>query len=152
MSEVEELVGKAMIVYDTWAKDYQTTRSEYEKLISEMRKLRDRGKVTAIRPIPKTVLEDYPNVEFLKLQSREDAFFYVENMTITELRRFVDFVENVVLYDYSYRTIRERNKDMRHILSNYEQPRNDFGLEPDSCINHFIGSKERTPKFINDDD
>ena len=89
---------------------FQNLVDEYNKLIAEKRK----RKILPIRPLPKPVIREFPKNDFLEIKTAEGAEMYLENLDEKELKILLNKVDNILRYNYSYITMRNRVCDLRH--------------------------------------
>lgn len=130
----KELAAKAVEIWEIHAPRYATNLETYHVLLKRKREL----KVQPLHVIKRSVLRDYPDIPFLKLKSIEDVTKFLSKMNEKELRGLVIKLQNVLYYDYCFKTVSNWISEATCQIKNHGQ-RTGFGMDPGS-----ISPKGRT--------
>ena len=81
----EDLIIEAMQLWDIHSARYVTNLKMYYELLERKREL----KVQPLNTIKRSVLRDYPNVVFLKMESPEAAMSFLDDLETKKIRKLI---------------------------------------------------------------
>ncbi len=136
---ISESVAKAMRLWTTYAKAYQTTLSRYKDLLNEKMEL-------GIYPLHKVSLEilrAYPKVEFLTIGTYDEAREYLDKLDVYGVKNVIKEVDDLLSH-YSYVTIKNRVSEFDYQVRTYGGGKKSrrYGVNPDA-IGNGKGSRSR---------
>ena len=124
--------NRAMELWAIYGPRYATNIATYRALLERKRELG----IKPLSKLPQNVLQEYPDIPFLKIDNPTEAKAYLDKLREHERRRLVHRIEYMVDYDYSYRTISTRVTEFEYQVKHYGERRH--GVDPDS-----IGGRNR---------
>ncbi|MBR6532553.1 hypothetical protein IKT64_02155 [Candidatus Saccharibacteria bacterium] len=101
-----ELYIQAMELWKQYSEEYRTICDNYKAKLAEKRRLR----IAPIQRIPTYILDEFPNIEFLKLDSQGAAQQYLLRKTDQEVKKLITVIEKTYLGGVAYITLRDRIK------------------------------------------
>jgi hypothetical protein len=119
-----EDVAKAIQLWAIYAHRYSTNLEVYSELLQKKADLKIRR-----RPISKNVLDDYPEIKFLRIKSKEEALAYLLDLSIPELGRLIEQIEGLE-YNYTYKTVVNWVIEAEYKVSHYGLKAS--GVNPDA--------------------
>lgn len=130
----QELIDRAMRLWETHAESYRTMPLQYQFLLAEKRRLG----IAPLNKIKKCVLDDYPKVPFFAICDAEVARARLNKLSELQLICQIRWLEDVVNYNQAYRTLRNRIIDFTYEVDHYGSLDCPFGLDPDysTCSTH----------------
>ena len=108
------LIQRGMSLWNTTAEEYRTLPFKYLFLVTLSK---ERG--TKIKPITKSKLEDYPDIEFLKILGKSDALeWLMQQKSADPLERTLDKIDLLLETSYAYSSMKSWIIDVAYRLEN----------------------------------
>ena len=108
-----ELRQKIIYLWEMYAESYRTNPIEYAFLQEERRRLR-----LPLRKIPRRIVEEYPEIEVLKILDRNVVIAYLTAMPVGRLDLILKEVENLQ-YNRAFNSVRAYIIDSRWQISHH---------------------------------
>lgn len=124
----------ALEYWDHYAYLYVTWLPRYYALMEEKRALKLRG-----HALKKEILDEFPDIPFFKLKTREEAESFVDGLSKHELDVLLHEIK-CGIESRSYRTVKAKVYDLGYMVRHAKQKKSMFGYDPD-----YIKSKSYHP-------
>lgn len=128
---LEELQEQALRAWKTYAKEYRSLVPEYQRLLSEKRRMKDTVwgcRNMTLHKIKKSTINDLVHIPLFDLKKESDAVVFINSLNYIELTRLIATI-TTALDSYSYKTIRCRIMDYKYEIENYGKKKT-FGVDP----------------------
>ena len=122
----EDLIIEAMEIWDIHSARYVTNLEMYHVLLKQKRELNIR-----LHTIKKSVLRDYPNIIFLKMESQEAAMSFLAALETKKIRKLIIDVQYTLHYDYCFVTVSNWVSEAMYQIKNHNN-KTRFGMDPGS--------------------
>ena len=134
---VPQSIKRALELWEIYGPRYATNVATYRALLERRRELG----IKPLNKLPQIVLQEYPDIPFLKIDSQAEAREYVKKLREHERLQLVHRIEYMVSYDYSYRTISTRVTEFEYQVRHHGERRH--GIDPDSISRQSRGRNRR---------
>ena len=136
----EDYIKEAMKLWDCYGSSYRT----FKGMIMDQRN----GKKQPYR-IPNVAIVEFPTIDFLSMETPEEARRYLEVLEIASIRYIIRTVERLS-DNYGYRFMRERSISYRFVDNRHPSCPfgRTFGMDPDYVMS---GAARRKRHFNNAD-
>ena len=139
-----EMIERAIRLWQVHAESYRTIPLQYHFLLAEKRRLH----ITPLNKIKLSVLEDYPVVPFLTILDEQSARVRLEGMSDLGLIFLIQWIENMVSCNQSYRTLRNRIIDYNYAIEHHNSPECIFGFDPEyATCSRKVSTAKRYPSL-----
>ena len=97
----------------------------------ELLKRKRELKVQPLNTIKRSVLRDYPNVVFLKMESPEAAMSFLDDLETKKIRKLIIEIQYILHYDYCFITVSNWVSEVMYQIRNHGN-KTGFGMDPGS--------------------
>lgn len=124
MTPASELRQRIIYLWEMYAESYRTNPIEYAFLKEERRRLK-----LPLRKIPGYIMDEYPEIEVLRILNRNVVVAYLTAMPVGRLSLVLKEVENLQ-YDHAFNSVRAYIIDSRWQISHHGEKYYFCGTKP----------------------
>ena len=100
MATPREMMSRIIDLWESYSREYRTNPIEYEFLKEERRRLK-----LPLKPIPGYIMDEYPEIEVLRISDRGKAVTYLMVLQTERLHEILLMIESLP-YNYAFNTLR----------------------------------------------
>ena len=121
------LAGQEARLFQLWTtynENYRTLRERYEALLKKKREL----KIQPLDRVPAAVFKEWPEIDFLEIDSDIDVIRHIKTMTEKEIRQTISKIETLP-FDFNYTTLRDRVIQFEYEIEHFGRRKSQFGYD-----------------------
>lgn len=130
----EELIERANFLWKKYGSEYRVLPDNYHYLLGLKRALIQTGQLKKVRlePINKTMLREYPVIDFLEYRLENEAMRYINLIDTAAIACIIQEVEDYADSPLT-RTLRAKVYDYNHQIQHRDVRKSIYGLNPEAC-------------------
>lgn len=130
----QELIDEAIRVWKKYSCEYRVLLDNYYYLLGLKRALIETGQMKRVRldTIKKSMLDEYPDIEFLSYMSESDALHHIKLLDNGEIYCIIREV-NAFAESALTQTLRAKVYDYNHQIQTRDVRKSIYALDPSAC-------------------
>ena len=133
MATPREMMSRIIDLWESYSREYRTNPIEYEFLKEERRRLK-----LPLKPIPERIMDEYPEIEVLRIFDRGKAVTYLMVLPAERLHEVLLMIESLP-YNYAFNTLRAYLIDSRWLICHHGERYYYCGTKPGKARKVYSG-------------